>query len=263
VASGRGKALVYTLDRAGYRLDQDGYRLDQNTSRVPRRPADRPRPAKEISLEIRWAVVTGVVDHRSAQQSVSRGGELALPSAERIYRQVELERQSRQGVGPWSNWQPVDREASLRILDNLPEVDDERAPAELLIPTLVDPLPHLTEGVWTDVDVQKLVPDLRKNTVSALRDRLPPTKADTALQRDRMSVGEAALGQVPKSQRSEPPVLMLRAFDFTVETGKTYRYRSRLMFFNTRTSDLPAREKRQSAEIIGRWSEPTNAATVP
>ena len=100
-AAGRGKALVYALDADGNRMDQDGRRM-------PDRPADAQRPAKEIALEIRWAVVTGTVNHRATQASFSNGGKFAPPPLEAIYRRAELERQSQQGVGAWSDWRPVD-----------------------------------------------------------------------------------------------------------------------------------------------------------
>jgi len=119
VAAGRAKALLYVLDADGYRMDQDGRRM-------PNRPADAQRPAKEIALEIRWAVATGTVNHRATQASFSNGGKVAPPPLEAMYRRVELERQSQQGAGAWSDWRLVDAQPSLRILDNLPEVDPER-----------------------------------------------------------------------------------------------------------------------------------------
>ncbi len=51
---------------------------------------------------------------------------------------------------------------------------------------------------------------------------------------------------------------MLRTLDFTIEAGRTYRYRSRVVIWNP---DFP-REKRQKW-IFGPWSEPTEIATVP
>jgi len=67
-------------------------------------------------------------------------------------------------------------------------------------------------------------------------------------------------GAIQKIHRPEPPVLMLRIFDFTVESGRTYRYRSRLVFFNTRRLDPPGSRK---LEFSGPWSEPTNTVNVP
>jgi len=113
VAAGRGKALLYDLDRDGYRLDRDGHRM-------PDRPANAPNPAKEIRVEMRWAVVTGIVDHRATQASFSDGGKFVPPPMAQIYRRAELERQSQQEVGAWSDWRPVDPKPNLQVLDNMP-----------------------------------------------------------------------------------------------------------------------------------------------
>ncbi len=47
---------------------------------------------------------------------------------------------------------------------------------------------------------------------------------------------------------------MLRQFDFSVEPGQTYRYRSRLVFWDARAG---------KKEVAGTWSEPTGPVTVP
>jgi len=238
-AAGRGKALVYALD-------QDGDRMDQNGRRMPDRPANSLIHAKEITLEIRWAVVTGTVDHRAIRASFSNGGQFAPPPFGHIYKRAELERQSQQGDGAWSGWRLVDPLPNLRILDNLPEVEQERTPEELRDAALVDPLPYLKAGSWSGVDVERFVSNPRE------------TNAETP----GGMLGGGRGGKVPTIQRPEPPVLMVRVLDFTVESGQTYRYRSRLVFFNTRRSDLPAPRTRRS-DFRGPWSEPTNTVRVP
>ena len=220
MATGQGKARVYALDADG--------------NRIPEHVGDPGSPAREGILDVRWAVVTGVVDHRSIHKTFSNGDDLAVPAAESIYRRVDLERQS-QEQGSWSAWRAVATEQTYRILDNLPERVMERADEEFRVGNLVDPVPVLAEGTWKGLDVERLVPHLRDGKlVDPLREIEQPKKLD----------------------RARPPVLMLRAFDFTVEPGKTYRYRARLVF---RAPQTLRRKVKGSEEIRGPWSEPTAA----
>ncbi len=46
---------------------------------------------------------------------------------------------------------------------------------------------------------------------------------------------------------------MIRQFDFSVESGRTYRYRARLVIW-----DIRGRRK----EVAGAWSETTGSVTV-
>jgi hypothetical protein len=110
----------------------------------------------EAKLDLRWAVVTGVIDHQAVQESFSRPDDLAIPLADRIYRRVDLQRQILQR-GVWSKWRAVDQEQIYRILDNLPVRGAERIPRDARLDALVDPLPALTEGVWEGVDVERLL----------------------------------------------------------------------------------------------------------
>ena len=82
VAIGQGRARVYALDLAGNRIPVDA--------------ADPQGPSVEEGLEVRWAVVTGVVDHRAIQKSFSHGDDLAAPPVEWSYRRVDLQRQSQE-----------------------------------------------------------------------------------------------------------------------------------------------------------------------
>jgi hypothetical protein len=56
----------------------------------------------------------------------------------------------------------VDAEANLRVLDNLPEVDEELAPENVRPKELVDPLPFLKAGLWEKVHIGSLVPKEKK-----------------------------------------------------------------------------------------------------
>ncbi len=111
----------------------------------------------------------------------------------------------------------------------------ERTDDEFRVNNLVDPVPVLVEGIWKGLDVERLVPHLRDGK---LVDPL------------------SEIGQPKKPDRARPPVLMLRAFDFTVEPSKTYRYRARLVFW------APPDIRRTASEVKGRWSEPTAEVAV-
>ncbi len=116
-AAGRGKTLVYALD--------------QNDKRLPRRLEDPSGHEAEVLIELLWAAVTGIVDHREIQGRVSKGRESPAITARELYRRVELERQTLSPDRVWSAWQPVDAEPTMRILDNMPEADEEKTPDEL------------------------------------------------------------------------------------------------------------------------------------
>ena len=196
VSTGKGKARVYALNATG--------------ERIPVKNDDRPRTYVESLLDVRWAVVTGIVDHRAIQKGFANADGVAVPVTEKIYRRVDLQRQTQdQGQGTWSTWRPIVWERKYRVLDHLPERGLERTDAGFRLDALVDPSPVLAEGVWKGLDVERLVPHMKQGKLV-----------------DPLNEIERA----EKLDGTRPPVLMLRVFDFTVEPGKTYRYRARLVF---------------------------------
>jgi RNA polymerase sigma factor (sigma-70 family) len=114
VVAGQGKILMYALDEQGRRIrEQPG------------------GTKKETEVEMRWAVVTGVLDHRMVQEWASEGVRVPLAPGDYIYRRVDLARQILEKDGTWSAWKPVAPLANLRILDNVPELEEERTPDEV------------------------------------------------------------------------------------------------------------------------------------
>ena len=222
VASGTGKALLYLLDR--------------EEKRIPQRAEGKFVRFQEVEREIRWAVVTGVLDHHLVQKALITADRKPLPPDRRLYARLELERQTLE-EDSWSNWRMVDVEANLKILDNLPEIEAERIPEPLRDIALVDPLPHLTRGEWRGADIEEFVP-AGAAARKGLRDSppLPP-----GLQRDR------------------PDVLMVRSLDLTVEPGRTYRYRARVVLFNPHFD----RAKNPRKFLFGPWSDATPAVIIP
>src|SRR5262249_49206836 len=141
VTSGHGKSLLYVLDREG--------------NRVSRRENGKVVRFQEAPHAIRWAVITGLIDYDRVPKDWIEAARERDPHAESLYIRVDLQRQTLQKDGTWSGWKRVDVEANLAILDNLPEVEDERVPAHYRVESLVDPLPHLTEGKWEGVDIEE------------------------------------------------------------------------------------------------------------
>jgi RNA polymerase sigma factor (sigma-70 family) len=256
VAAGRGGVLTYALGKNG--------------DRIPVQRGVPDRPAQEVVRDLRWAVVTGIIDHRRIQELFSDGSRSDPGRAEDLYRRVDLERQVLQRDGTWSRWEPVDVDAKLEILDNLPEVEEERVPEALRVSKLVDPLPLLKTGAWKGVDIEDFVPPQEADQQDqgvAPGDPVRPPGRDLRKQRAlRRGTGGMMGGMMPARRARPrhpqskppvlmlgPPVLMLRQFDFTVEAGRTYRYRARVVVDDTR----------RRADRSGAWSESTDVVTVP
>ena len=100
--------------------------------------------------------ITGTLDH--AQMLANYRDALKNPAvAHPQYMRLDLERRTLQADGTWSDWQKVDAEKNLDILDNLPArggAGPRGGPAR----GLVDPLPFLNAGLWEKVHIASLVP---------------------------------------------------------------------------------------------------------
>jgi RNA polymerase sigma factor (sigma-70 family) len=224
VESGRGKALLY--------------QLDGKEGRIPLRREGKAVRFREVEREIRWAVVTGMMDHHTVQKGLIMANRKPLHPGHRLYRRVELERQALRQEGSWSNWEEVDMVANLDILDNLHEIEEERVPEAFRDDDLVDPLPHLTQGEWRGVDIADFLPDGKETREDGHFAQAPP------------------LG----FQRDKRPVLMVRSLDFTVEPGRTYRYRARVVLINPYYDGKDPRDRKF---LFGPWSEATELVTIP
>ena len=152
-------------------MEQEKKRL--NKKLVPSRGGEETAEAKGEAAEKmehfkekveghRWVAITGVFDH--AQLVANYRTALKNPaSAHPNYARVDLERQTKQPDGSWSGWEAVSSKENLKILDNLPEVEeDELTPDTVRPDALVDPLPFLKQGLWEKVHVGSLVPKEKK-----------------------------------------------------------------------------------------------------
>src|SRR5947209_12599140 len=87
-------------------------------------------PMKEITKGVRWVAITGVLDYKTLRENyltALKRPEIAYPH----FKQLEVERQAKQSDGSWSDWTPIDLEQNRRILDNLPEEDEEWTPEDV------------------------------------------------------------------------------------------------------------------------------------
>ncbi|QEH36976.1 hypothetical protein OJF2_55610 [Aquisphaera giovannonii] len=114
---------------------------------------------KEITQGLRWVAITGKLDHGKLVANYKEA--LKSPGAQPYYARLDLERQTLED-GTWTGWEAVDADDNNKILDNLPEEDEELAPENVLPPGLVNPLPFLKQGLWEKVHIASLVPKEKK-----------------------------------------------------------------------------------------------------
>ena len=73
-------------------------------------------------------------------------------------------------------------------------------------------------------------------------------------------IGPSLKSKPPAPLPDRPPLLMVRYLDFTVEPGRTYRYRVRVVFFNPHLNQGNPPDRNRL--IFGPWSEVTNIVTI-
>ncbi len=116
---------------------------------------------KEITKGYRWVAITGVLDH--GQMLANYREALKNPAiAHPNYKRLDLQRQSLQTSGGWSDWGNVDEAKNYLVLDNLPELDEELTADNVRPEMLNDPLPLLKAGLWEKVHVASLVAEEKK-----------------------------------------------------------------------------------------------------
>lgn len=261
---------------------------DEAAKKDNQAPGSPEQRFKEVTKGLRWIAITGVLDHGKlvANYRVAlKNPAVANPH----YARLELERQSRQRDGSWSKWEKVDSEENLKILDNLPEEDEELTPDSVRPDNLNDPLPFLKAGLWEKVHIASLVPKEKKEVaapppVSGMMGGMPrmssgmmggsaygaAMKAAAMAGRGSMSMagmgGMAAAGDdVGKFWKSEEKRVMIRALDFTPRPDNSYRYRVRIVVFNPNHNrdDVSPGVNTKATELFGPWSEPTDEVNMP
>ncbi len=114
-------------------------------------------PFKEVTKGYRWVAITGILDHGQMlayYREAIKNPALAHPH----YARLDLERKVLQSDGTWTEWEAVDLKKNLKVIENIPEKEDELAPTSVLPDNLVDPLPFLKAGLWEKVHIASLVP---------------------------------------------------------------------------------------------------------
>jgi hypothetical protein len=142
--------------------DEPSSTKDDQAKKDKQGPGNPPQQQfKEVTKGLRWVAITGFLDHGkmlSNWRTALKNPAVANPH----YARLDLERQSRQKDGSWSPWEKVDAEENLKVLDNLPEEDEELTPATVRPDNLNDPLPFLKAGLWEKVHLASLVPKEKK-----------------------------------------------------------------------------------------------------
>ena len=75
----------------------------------------------------RWVAITGVLDHAKLvanYREALKNPAVAHPN----YKRLDLQRQTLQADGTWTKWENVSSDENLKVLDNLPEEDEELTP---------------------------------------------------------------------------------------------------------------------------------------
>jgi hypothetical protein len=223
---------------------------------------------KEITKGLRWVAITGTLDHKKLRENYLTA--LKNPAvASPHYKQLDVQRQTRQPDGSWSDWEDVDRERNNLILDNLPEEEEELTPESVRIGALVDPLPFLKAGYWERVHVASLVPKEKRE--------LPPSQVATSLPSMPMSSsgsssylmsgieGTPGAAEDINFPKTGAETIMIRSLDFTIDPDKTYRFRVRIVVYNPNRDreDVAPGVDNKSLELFGPWSELTAEVTMP
>jgi len=265
-----------------------GKAAEKSKEEMAAEPAVAEGPFKETTKGLRWVAITGVLDYKTLRENYFNA--LKVPAYPHI-KQLDVERQTRQTDGSWTEWEATDSERNHSILDNLPEIEEEYATADTLLDALVDPLPFLKAGFWEQVHVARLVPQEKIEVAPTpgaagggpgMPGYNPSYNPNAGRMPDQMRPGmigggptmpgygsgmEMAAGTPEDSTfpHTEAETVMIRSLDFTVEPDKTYRFRARIVVFNPNREreDVSPGVDTKSVELTGPWSEPTNDVTMP
>ena len=224
---------------------------------------------KEITKGLRWVAITGVLDHAKLVANYREA--LKNPGAAPYYARLDLERQMIQKDGTWSKWEPVDVDENIKILENLPEEDEELTPDNVRPDNLNDPLPFLKAGLYEKVHIGSLVPKEKKEikpppdmggmggmsgmgssggmgNMATMQQQMMKSMSSMqsgfggqGMSSGRMGMmsmgpmggyGEAGGADTGNYWKSDEKRVMIRALDFTPEPDNSYRYRARIVVVN-------------------------------
>jgi hypothetical protein len=258
-------------------------------------PADQ-GPWKETTKGLRWVAITGVLDHDKMKKNWVNA--LKRPEAAPNYKRLEVQRQVRQPDGTWpgdDEWETVDFEKNRLISWNLPETEEELVSDDAILNFLVDPLPFLKAGLWEKVHIASLVPKEKREIKAPeaggpgmmgggyggmmsgpgmMGGGGPPggyermMRGGSGMMMAGGMMGGGYGGGAEENQdfqKTEAKTVMVRSLDFTVEPDTTYRFRVAVVVFNPNygRDDVSPGTDTTSKELIGPYSAPTDAVTMP
>jgi hypothetical protein len=230
---GRGEAVLVEVDERGNRIVEFDIIPPRRAKagRLALRPIRVARTYKESTHSLRWAVVVGTLDFRTIRESCLGKDGRNAEREHQLCKRIDLQRQTRNPDGTWTDWNDIDCDANYKVLDNITEVAKERTKPDVYLEAVVDPLPLLKSGEWRGVDVPAFFdPNAEK----------APT------------IFGFPVGHAPLSLPADE--IMVRCLDFTVHPEASYRYRSRVVLWDYKT---------QRGDLFGPWSEPTAAVAIP
>jgi len=85
-------------------------------------------PWKEETKGKRWIVITGVIDNEQLKKNylqALKNPAIAYPN----YKRLDVERQTRQPDGTWTEWAAIDQDKNYEVLDNLPDATPSTCPS--------------------------------------------------------------------------------------------------------------------------------------
>jgi hypothetical protein len=254
-------------------------------------------PFKEITKGYRWVAITGTLDH--GQMLANYRTALKNPAiAHPQYIRLDLQRRTQQSDGTWSDWQMVDANKNLDILDNAPDQEAELAPKEVLPEGLVDPLPFLNAGLWEKVHRAELVPKEARelppeqpkiqrgmggmmgsmagsdqmSAMMQMQSKMMSSRSmmqgsDSGMGSMMMSMGGGMGGSesVGNFWKSEEKKVMVRGLDFTVDPNTSYRYRARIVVANPNFNrdDVSPGVDNKKKYLEGPWGKETDVVAMP
>jgi hypothetical protein len=256
---------------------------------------------KESVVGRRWVALTGVLDHGKMianYREALKNPAVAHPN----YRRLDMQRQTLLPDGTWTKWEFVSAKENYKVLDQLPEEDEELAPPTVLPEGLVDHLPFLLAGLYEKVHIASLVPKEKKevpkekvaqggfggrgmmgggmmgdpNDYSKMMQNSGGANSGNMMERMRGAMGGAMGGGMMGGMgggtesagnywKSTEKRVMIRGLDYTVEPDTTYRYRVRIVVWNPnyKREDVNHGVDTKAEELRGPWSAETDPVTMP
>lgn len=155
-------SLAGTVDKS-----QEAEKEDKDTGLGPGEEYD------EETKGLRWVALVAEIDNKKLRENYASALKIDFSSAYPNYLRLDLQRQTRQDDGSWSEWELVDRSNNEKILGLVTEEEEnELTPDDVRLESVTDFLPFLLAGYWKGVHLASLVPKSKRE--------MPKEKEDVA-----------------------------------------------------------------------------------